>query len=250
MSASLLQGGPLAPESPISLTLNGQQLVTLMASPSQLDELALGWLFCRGIIRSASELTSLGACESLEMVSATMSPSLAAERSAISLADVVPSGCGSGVGELELPGLAALPAPSPLFSLEQIKEAAKQMFDSAELYRQSGGMHCAAVLWPEGLIVREDVGRHNAVDKAVGAALRLGLDFSTCALLSSGRIAADMALKAWAAGIGLVASRSIPTTGAERLRQAAGITILGRVMSDKPWIYGPQERLVGKKISP
>ena len=91
--------------------------------------------------------------------------------------------------------------------------------------------------------MREDVGRHNAVDKALGRGFMDGVDFASACALTSGRVAADMILKIIAAGIPVVASRSIPTTAAAELAEAAGVTIVGRVADESPVVYTRPERI-------
>jgi FdhD protein len=140
------------------------------------------------------------------------------------------------------------------------------MFSRAILYRETGGMHCAALAadltarttgtpaaaegksdLPEGtsyFIVREDVGRHNAVDKVLGRAFMDRVDFSASCILTSGRIAADMILKAAAAKVPVIVSRSIPTTTAFEIAQTAGITLIGRIGSEAPHIYCGPERVL------
>ncbi|HRY72709.1 MAG TPA: formate dehydrogenase accessory sulfurtransferase FdhD, partial [Spirochaetia bacterium] len=86
-------------------------------------------------------------------------------------------------------------------------------------------------------VVREDVGRHNAVDKVLGRGLLDGADFSRSVLLTSGRIAADMAQKAAKAGLPVLVSRSIPTTEAYAFAREAGITLIGRIGTPSPIVY-------------
>ncbi len=90
---------------------------------------------------------------------------------------------------------------------------------------------------------REDVGRHNAMDKILGRAFMDRADFSSACVLTSGRIAADMILKAVAAGVPVVVSRSIPTTTAFEIAEAAGVTVVGRIGDANPIVYTHPERI-------
>ena len=179
---------PLAPEVPVELLVNGTKLATLMCTPLNLDDLALGHLVGRGMLADLATVLSVGACADLRQANVICGEGLLADR--YGLAAVIASGCGSG-GALrtatELPPLAA--AAGARVSLELLQGYARRMFEAAELYRKTGGMHCAALLGPplaaggsdratggepaaeRFFVVREDVGRHNAVDKVVGGAI-------------------------------------------------------------------------------
>jgi FdhD protein len=89
----------------------------------------------------------------------------------------------------------------------------------------------------------EDVGRHNAVDKAIGRGLVDGVDFSRCCLICSGRLAVEMAAKTIAAGIPIFASRSMPTTAAYDMAVEKGLTMIGRCSSPSPVVYTMRERV-------
>ena len=131
-----------------------------------------------------------------------------------------------------------LPRGEP-FPLASISGWVREMFDRADIRRGTGGgMHSAGLADRDGLrCVYEDVGRHNAVDKVIGRGFADKVDFSLCCLVSSGRIAADMAARAIAAGVPIFASRSIPTTAAYELAVERGLTMIGRVASQSPIVY-------------
>ncbi|HEY9054584.1 MAG TPA: formate dehydrogenase accessory sulfurtransferase FdhD, partial [Rectinemataceae bacterium] len=128
--------------------------------------------------------------------------------------------------------------------MDELAALSRRMFGSAELYARTGGMHIAALAAGSRFIAREDVGRHNAVDKVLGRALLDGIDLGGSILLTSGRIASDMAAKAINAGIPLLASRSIPTTEAFSLAVDAGLTLVGRLGSASPIVYTSGERVL------
>ena len=106
-------------------------------------------------------------------------------------------------------------------------------------------MHCAALADAnEVLAVREDVGRHNALDKASGKGVFLSADFSRSVLLSTGRVATDMALKAVSIGTPIIATRSIPTSMALEIAERLGITMIGRIASSSPVVYCHGQRVL------
>jgi FdhD protein len=215
---------PLALEKAVALEVNGARIATLMCTPCDLEVLALGTLFTRGVIASRDDVTSIRIDAEGVHVMVRCSPS----KPSISAL----------VGRGMSPRGEALP-------LASIRVWVREMFDRAGIRRGTGGgMHSAGLADRAGLrCIYEDVGRHNALDKAIGRGLADGVDFSRCCLVSSGRIAADMAEKAIAAGVPVFASRSIPTTAAYEMAVERGLTMIGRVASDSPIVYTGAERL-------
>jgi FdhD protein len=244
---------PLAPETPISVYVDGARIAILLCSPFDVDELALGHIFSRGIIKTKDDLISFSVRPDYRSVSITTRSGKGALAHDEGL---VFSACGAASfdeenrGEKSKVQRSALGLLAPIMNLpvSVLAEWAAKMFASAELYRKTGGMHVAALATrtkpaqdgdtqPEYFAVREDVGRHNAVDKVLGRALLDNIDFGSSALLTSGRIAADMVLKARMAGIGLLVSRSIPTTEAYKIACYSSILIVGRIASAHPITY-------------
>lgn len=238
----VLQKVNICEEEPVEFLLNGKNLVTFMCTLEELKELAIGHLYSRGIIKNADEISSLGACKDLKMIFGTTTQEV--DFNGIELNTVLQSGCGSGVKFNN--SITKLPKIKSDFhiSLDTIKERAVEMFSQAYMYKQYGGMHCAAVSDGKEIIALcEDVGRHNAVDKVIGKALLLDVDFSQSMIITTGRISTDMVLKAANIACPLIASRSIPTTSALELANKLGITVIGRVVSSKPVIYMYEERI-------
>ncbi len=253
---------PLAQETPIELIANGQRIAVLMCTPANLDDLATGHLFTRGMLTDASLILTTGACVDLKMVTVVAPGAIGQDR--FGLGQVIASGCGSSSVVSDAASLGTVP-PGFAISMETLKTWSRAMFKAAVIYRETGGMHCAALALPSGarlptgpaaelsmtalpegasyFAVREDVGRHNAVDKVIGRAFVDRADFSQGCILTSGRIAADMILKAVAAQVPVVVSRSIPTTTAYEIALKAGVTIVGRIGDDNPHVYTNPERI-------
>lgn len=234
---------PLAPESPVALYVDGKRLAVLMCSPFELDELAIGHLFARGIIASQKDLSALSICPDMRSVKIK---TVSGAGASFETEGLVYSACGAGRIEITPPppAIAAPAAPPPLFTLGELSAWAKAMFAAAELYRRTGGLHVAALACrPSYFIVREDVGRHNAVDKVLGRGLLDRIDFPRSVILTSGRIAADMVQKAARTGIPILVSRSIPTTEAYAMALEAGVTLVGRIGSHDPIVYTRPDRI-------
>jgi len=238
---------PLVMETPVELTANGERIAVLMCTPLNLDDLAAGHLFTRGMLADASRIKSIIAREDMSVVDVLAPGAVSEDR--FGLGQVIASGCGSGSQVAVGAGFGVLPAGFSV-RLETLKTWSVAMFRAAELYRKTGGMHCASIAGSltgseerSYFVVREDVGRHNAVDKVIGRAFLDGLDFSSACILTSGRIAADMILKAVAARVPVIVSRSIPTSTAFEIAREAGVTMVGRIGDDHPIVYTNPERI-------
>jgi len=235
-------GHPLAEEAAVALVLRGERLATLLCTPRELDDLAVGHLLSRGYLGcrggsarpSPEALSLLLVCPDRDAVLLDL---LGPLPEALEPGSLFWSSCGSG-GAVEPPRI--LPPPvvaGRILPLAGLAAAMRRMFAGAWLHRRGGGVHCAALLEKGELLIREDVGRHNAVDKVLGRALLERRELEGGILLSSGRIALDLVWKAAMAGVGLVASRSIPTTAACALALELGITLVGRCLSASPLVY-------------
>ena len=257
---------PLAEETPVELLVNGERVAVLMCTPRNLEDLAAGHLFSRGMLTDISRVLTIGACADLRVVTVVAPGAVTPDR--FGLGQVIASGCGSASVVADAVALGTVPAGFEV-GLGKLKAWSRAMFEAAVLYRKTGGMHCAALALPIGapvpegpaaalsmggdgrdlpadasyFTVREDVGRHNAVDKVIGRACVDLVDFSSACILTSGRIAADMILKAVAARVPVVVSRSIPTTTAFEIAEATGVTIVGRIGDDEPIVYTRPERI-------
>ena len=235
---------PLAEEAPVTLTVDNRELATLLCTPRDLRELAVGWLFSEGVIDSASEILSLSGCAHDRELTIDTARGLSPEASGHWR--LVTSGCGAGASAASLRTEEVPRVASGLqVSLAQLREWTSAMLRGAIVYRTSGGVHCAALAGPAGILVlREDIGRHNAVDKVIGHALSNGLELGGTVLLATGRLSSEMAWKAARAGIPLAVSLSIPSNLACDIAEAAGVALVGRVASARPWIYCHPERIV------
>jgi FdhD protein len=257
---------PLAQETPVELVANGERVAVLMCTPLNLDDLAAGHLFTRGMLTDMSKVMTIGACADLRVMTVVAPGAVMPDR--LGLGQVIASGCGSSSVVADASVLGVLPDGFSV-AMAALKAWSRSMFKAAVMYRETGGMHCAALALPLGaptprgqaaalsmggdgtalpadasyFTVREDVGRHNAVDKVIGRGFVDLLDFSSACLMTSGRIAADMILKAVAARIPVVVSRSIPTTTAYEIAKAAGVTVVGRIGDDEPIVYTRPDRI-------
>jgi FdhD protein len=234
-------------EAPVDLIINGEKVVTFMCTPSHLKELAVGHLFSNGTIDNLEDIYTIGACDDMRKVFITSRENN--NSSGFQLNNVLASSCGSGAQFTEK--FLEKPKNESEFKISMIKtiQLAKEMFSKADLYKRYGGMHCASLSDGDKILaLREDVGRHNAVDKVIGKGVLIGTDFHSSMIMTTGRISTDMILKAVNIGSPIIVSRSIPTTLTLEIAEKLGITIVGRVISNRPIIYTYKERIADGEL--
>lgn len=218
------------------LEVNHAPAVTWMCTPGQLEELAVGWLHGEGFIASIADLNSLRPCATDLGFWAEVAP----ERVAAALHDekrrVLASGCGAVSVALADPlSLEQAPMRGGAPPVEVMRGLFKELFGRGTRYHETGGIHAAALTDGATLLTHaEDVGRHNAVDKVIGAALMQRRDPAGLGLLVTGRISAELAFKAARAGLSWVATVSVPTTLAVTIARRAGVLLIGRAVSGSP----------------
>ena len=216
----------LAAEHHMEVLLNARPAMRLVCTPEHLDELVLGRLFTEGLIESAEEVLGLRICAK-GLQAEVLLQEAASARLREQETEAVPSCCTDN--KLLLTRARGTPkklSPIP-WREDQIRALAAHVLQEAPLYRVTQAVHsCALAAGDELLCLREDLGRHNALDKAVGFALLQGLDLSRCTLFTTGRLPTDMVSKAIRAGIPLVVSKTYPTGEAMAMAREAGLTLV------------------------
>jgi FdhD protein len=248
----------LVREEPLLLEVEGERVLT-MRTPGDDESLALGFLLGEGVISSASEVLEL------KRVPATASPPEAAvDVVRIALAEPArargTSGrltrahelrascglCGRTSAEGLTAGLPRLEAGRPRLALRSLDLMVQALEDRQELFHRTGGCHGAAIFSASGELwsAAEDVGRHNALDKAIGKAARDGRDFRDAVAVLSGRGGFELVLKALRVGIAIVASVSAASSLAVEIAEEAGATLVGFVRpAQTPRVYADDGRL-------
>jgi len=199
----------------------------------KLDCLVVGYLWLEKVIASLDDIARLDVSEvdGRADVTLTREVELPSER-------ILTSGCGGGITFRIDPRLFPRIHTSLRIHPEQLFRQMRELFAAAVNYRSSRGIHGAALADGDHLlVVAEDVGRHNAVDKVKGEALLKGIPTTDRILLSTGRISSEMLLKAARMEVPLVASRTSPTEMAVSLAEQLGITVVGYVRSDSLSLY-------------
>lgn len=257
------QEGRLAPghevvpdEVPVALVYNGISHAVMLASPQDLEDFALGFSLSEAIVRQASDVRDIDVSEADEgfVVAIDIAAGAMARLKASRRARTGRTGCGlCGIeslqhfaGELAADGEHArvTPAGTPL-APAALHRAMSAMHAQQHLHHATGGAHAAGWADRDGnvLVVREDVGRHNALDKLVGALARAGCDNGAGFAVITSRASYEMVQKAARAGIGLLAAISAPTAMAVRIADAAGVTLAGFVRDGRHVLYTHAQRL-------
>jgi FdhD protein len=224
------------------LQVNGRPVVTWMCTPDLLEELAIGWLHGEGYIDSIDQVHLRPCATDLGFWAEIPEERLAAVQ-AEGRRPVLASGCGAVSTFLADPTtVESRPARGTIPELERLRGLFKALFAKGERYKDTGGIHAAALVDPEepGLIAHaEDIGRHNAVDKTLGAALLARRPVEGLGLLVTGRISAELAFKAARAGLAYVATPSVPSTLAVEIARRSGMVLVGRAVSGNPQHHVP-----------
>lgn len=253
----------LAAEEPLGIRVNGEAVTLTMRTPGDDLDLAAGFLVGEGVVRVAGDIAQIKLCDGVSCGHGDHDDSMG------NIADVklragvgVPaslrrnflttSACGvcgkASVADIcQLPGF-DLAADRVLIQPAVLAALPGRLRQAQRVFAATGGLHAAAVFSADGelLVVREDVGRHNAVDKVVGWALRDGrLPLAGRVLLVSGRASFELVQKAVMAGLPLLAAVSAPSSLAVELADQAGLTLVGFLRGHSMNVYTGPSRIAG-----
>jgi len=239
--------GPL--EKSISIT---------MRTPGDDFELAAGFLLTEGIVRAQRDIVEMSYCvgpdkelQEYNIVNVTLDPDVQFDIELLERHFYTTSSCGvcgkASLEALEIRDCPMLPISQPQISATAIQSAPQKLRDAQSLFSKTGGIHGAALFDPKGDMrsLREDVGRHNAVDKLIGEQLMArALPLNNAMMLVSGRTSFEIMQKALMAGIPIVGGIGAPSSLAVDLAEEFGMTLLGFVKESSFNIYANSERIV------
>lgn len=245
----------VAREDPLEIQVAGASVCVTMRTPGHDEELALGFLYAERVVRSAADVASMRHCTVLRDADAednvlrvTLQPGVRLDLEALRRNFYASSSCGvCGKATLENALREAPPLDDPTrFRPGFFRGLPDRLAAAQPVFARTGGLHAAGLFDSDGrpIAVREDVGRHNAVDKVIGCALREGrVPAPGHVLLVSGRISYEIAQKALAARIPAVAAVSAPSSLAVALAERAGMALVGFLRGERMNVYGRLERV-------
>jgi FdhD protein len=232
----------LAVEAPLVLAMDGAAIATLMRTPGHDLELAAGWLVVESGVRTAEDIAQLRECrdDDTDRVHITLRPQVRPPRPRAFVTSAACGVCSADVLDLALLREADPHSEGWMVARAVLAGLPDAMREQQRCFQRTGGVHAAALARGDGTVlsVREDVGRHNAVDKIVGRALFDGLLPATDLLLVvSGRVSFEIVQKAVAAGVAGIVAVSAPSSLAVDLVRDYGLLLAGMVRGDKLNLY-------------
>jgi len=240
----------LAVEEPLEIRLGGRAVSITMRTPGHDTELAAGFLFAEGLLRSPDDIAAARqpARNSIEFdLASDATPAL----DRLNRNFYMTSSCGvcgkASLEALEMAGCPALPLEAPAVRAELLHSLPESLRHSQAVFDQTGGLHAAALFDFDGrlLAAREDVGRHNAVDKLIGAEFLGGrTPLAERLLLVSGRTSFELVQKALMAGIPVLAAVGAPSSLAVELALRFRMTLIGFLRNRRFNVYSGAERVV------
>ncbi len=249
----------LAAEEPFEIRVDGTALSVTMRTPGDDVELAHGFLLSEGVIGDREDVLTARYCASTDddgqntynLLDIQLAPGVAPPDPSITRNFYTTSSCGvCGKAALDAVRLATRFPPGAdeaRVSTATLAALPDLLREKQKLFRSTGGIHAAGLFTADGemLVVREDVGRHNAVDKVLGWALLAGrIPLSGCVLLVSGRASFELAQKAAMAGIPVLAAVSAPSSLAVDVAEEQGMTLVGFLRGESMNVYTGAERVV------
>ncbi len=229
----------IATETAFTLIVNGDVLVSLLCTPSELEYMAIGFLFSEGILAGKDSLKEVSVDEKSSTVRVTLDD-LPDDWENIFHRKTITSGCGKGITFTD---------PSTLVSAKKnqnavhlttvgVRELLALFRNQSQLYRDTGGVHSAALADSNNILLfAEDIGRHNAVDKLIGKAIMAGIDLTDKMLLSSGRISGEIMTKVIRSKIPILITRTAPTCMSITYAENYGVTLIGFARGNRMNLY-------------
>jgi FdhD protein len=248
-----IQTDQVAVEEPLEIQVEGHSIAVVMRTPGHDRELAAGFALTEGIVRGSDDIFEVTSCLTSErktqnVVNIALTDPARFDAAKLSRHVFTSSSCGiCGKATIEAAMQQFPPIKSaPTIDASTLLQLPERLSAAQETFQRTGGLHACALFDAKGelLLLREDVGRHNALDKLIGhQLLAKQLPLGNCILLLSGRVSFEMTQKALAAGIAIIAAISAPTSLAVEFARANYQTLIGFLRGETMNIYAGAERL-------
>lgn len=235
----------IALEINLKIKINGKQLVGFACSPIDCKDLAIGFLYTEGIISHLTEIDHIIINKQADTIEFIINNDHDKILEKWNNKRTMSSGCGQGViSNLEYRRKNLLPIEGDINLTDiDVTKLFDHLITHSDWYNKTGCIHQVTLFINDSIIIREDIGRHNAVDKVIGAAMQCGINFHNSIMYSSGRLSSDMILKAGKAHIPVVVSKTAPTSLAVDIATEYGITLIGFARGKRFNIYTHAERI-------
>lgn len=234
-------------EIPLTINLNGREVVTLLTTARYPDYLAVGFLKSDAYISSRKQITDLKITQYADRIIADVSTSHDPWKGRV-LEYSITSGCGKGTNfGRNVSTISKRTIHSELtVTPKQILTHANELHSRSTLYTKTRGCHNSSLCTPEEMLYfREDIGRHNAIDMIVGQCFLENVPTDGKMIVSTGRVASEILLKAVRIGVPVLASTAVATSFSVELARKIGITLIGNISKDSFWVYNDQGRISG-----
>lgn len=230
-------------EQPLTIFVNGYELVTLMTLPDKFKELAVGFLISEGILKDVSEIEDMQLSQKNTIIKIELNKKIEIN---LYKKRTLTSGCGKGITFTNLKDCAAQGINDDNFTMlsQSINSLMTVMQKEAELFDRTGGTHTAALSNGNKLLyIIEDIGRHNTIDKIIGKSYLEDINLKNKAVLTSGRVSSEIIIKVAKQQIPVLISRSAPTSAAVEIAKEKNITLIGFTRGKRYNIYNDPNRV-------
>lgn len=235
-----------AEEFPLQIFVNGSELVTTLCTPVKVNCLVAGFLYNEGIINSLREIASMRVC--LEDFVADVR--LSTTGFTPPTRRMLTSGCGGGASFIEERVNLKPVQTEARFAAENVLGLMRQLYQKAQIHQSGGGVHASALCDAENvLVLSEDVGRHNTLDKISGECLLTNAPMTDRMLITTGRISSEMLLKAARMEVPVVVSRGAALTRTVAVGEKLGVTVIGYARADHLEVYSHPERIINHRLN-
>jgi len=234
-------------EVPLTIFLNGREVVTLLCTGKYPRHLAVGFLKSDALINDPAQLLEVNIKDEEERITARVTVSHDPWAEGRTIQRSITSGCGKGTNfDRNVATISKRRVGSNLkVSPAQILSLAGELKRRSTLYGRTRGCHNSSLCSPrEMLLFREDIGRHNAIDMIVGECFLEGIPTEDKMIVSTGRVASEILLKTVRIGVSVLASTAVATSFSVDLARTIGLTLIGNIKADSFWVYNDPGRII------